>query len=178
MQQAQLQRTSEFAQSLISAGGSAAGAGAVASSLKDYSPWAALTNSGAKVVNSLITFGVQQKQFNWSVDNIKSAPGNYKAAAATVSFMLSLDIYNLWIEQYKANDFDLNIYDELIDDAGLEYFNFTYNLNQIMANIFTGTSNKKFLQAVMTGLTNTQQINMTLINILYRVLQEGVNVFL
>jgi hypothetical protein len=178
VQQAQLQRDSELLQSLVSSGATAGGAAAVASSLKGYSPYAAVAVTGGKIANAFISKDVQEKQFNWSVDNIKSAPGNYKAATATLSFMLTLDLYNIWIEEYKVNEFDVMLYDELIDHVGFDYYNFPYTLEDILDSIVEGASDKKFLQARLTGLTNENIINMPLINLLSKVLIEGVNIFI
>jgi len=178
VQQAQLQRSSELVQSLIGSGSSAVGATAVAQSLPGYSPYAAAANAAGKTVNALITYGVQTKQFHWAVDNMKAAPGNYKAATTTLSLMLPFDIFTPWIEVYKSNDFDIDIYNKLINDIGYEYFDFSYNLDEIIQNAFTGTDNKKFLQAILTGLTNNVAVNLALINILFVQLQEGINIMI
>lgn len=178
IQQAQLQRNSELAQSLISSGSSAIGAGAASAGLATYNPIPAAMNAGAKAINAGITHAVQKKQFNWAVSNMKAAPGNYKAATSTVSLMLSLGLFTLWLEQYKTNEFDVNIYNDLINDIGYEYFQFSYNLKVILDNVFTGTETKKFLQAKITGLTKDVVINLPLIKILQKQLQEGVNIYL
>lgn len=178
VQQAQLQRNSELAQNLIGAGSSAVGASLLSMGVPNYGASLAISQAAGRAANALISYDTQKKQFNWQVDNIKSAPGNYKAASATVSFMLSLNIYDLWIETYTSNTFDKELYMQLINDVGYNYFNFAFNLGEIINDSYIGSSDKKFLQAWLTGLTNNAQVNLPLINILNDQLREGVNIFL
>ena len=102
----------------------------------------------------------------------------HKAAAATVSFMLSLDIYDLWVETYTSNEFDIDLYNALINDVGFSYYNYQYSLQSIINNAHVGSSDKKYLQAIITGFTNNPKPNLPLINILTQQLQEGVNIYL
>jgi len=178
VQQAQLQRKSELAQSLIGSGSSIVGASILQGTVTGYGGALTMSQAVGASANALINYDVQKKQFNWQVDNMKNAPGNYKAASATVSFMLSLNVYDLWIEVFTSNDFDIDLYNKLIDDIGFDYFNFSYNLEEIINNSYTGTSPKKYLKAWLTGITNGNTVNMPLINILHKQLKEGVSIFL
>lgn len=178
IQQAQLQRNSQLVQNLIGSGSQAIGAAGLSYVVPGYSSVLSVTTAAGKAANAIIQHGVAKKQFDWQLDNIKSAPGNYKSATATVSFMLSLDIYDLWIETYTSNEFDIALYNELINDVGFNYYNYQYSLQSIIDNVYTGSSAKKYLQATITGFTNDPKPNLPLINILAQQLQEGVNIYL
>ena len=178
IQQAELQRNVQLANSLINAGSQAVGATAVAASVPSYSPGAAYMGATGQGISAFITHDMQKKLFNWNIDNMKNAPGNYKSAAATVTFMLTLNIYNVWIETFKSNDFDVTIYEDMISEIGYSYYNFIFNLKQVLATLYEGTESKKYLSGLLTGITNDSKLQMPILTILVKQLQEGVSVYL
>lgn len=178
IQQAELQRNTQLANSLINAGSQAAGATGVAAAVPSYSPMAAYSGALSQGVSALLTHNMQKQVFNWNIDNMKNAPGNYKAASATVTFMLTLDLYNVWIETFRSNDFDVDIYEDMISEVGYAYYNFQFNLKYLLERLYEGQDEKKYLSAVLTGLTFDYPIQRPLLLILQRQLQEGVNIYL
>lgn len=178
IQQAELQRNTQLQQALIQSGASLVGSAAVGLTMKEYNPTASVLNSVGGAVNAFIAKDAQEKNFRWSLENMKSAPGNYKAAAATLSFMLTLDIYDVWIETFRSNNFDIVMFDNIIVNLGFEYFDFPYRLSVVLDNAYQGVGQKRFLQGRLTGITFTPTLNMPLLNILQQHLEEGVNIFL
>lgn len=176
MQQAELQRNSDLAQSLIQQSSSVIGATVVQSTVKGYSAAGAIAGAAAGAINAGIKYGVEKQNFNWMVDNHKSAPGSFKAASATLMFMLNLDIYRVWIEVYRSNEFDITLYEGNIMAVGYDYSLFRYNLLEIIEDAFTGELPKKYLQATIVGLSDQLGLNLPLLLILQDQLTAGINI--
>lgn len=176
MQQAELQRKTELTQALIQNGASFVGAAAVGMTTGGYNPAAAMIKSVAGGINAGIAHNAQKKNFMWGVENMKSAPGNYKSANSTLSLMLGLGVFEYWMETFDTNEFDKQVFNTLLDDVGYEYMEFEYRVDEVIGDSLV-TPGKKFLQGIITGITYMEDVDAALLNILRAKLESGVNIY-
>lgn len=180
MAQAELSRKTELTQGLITSGSQAVGALAVSASLPGYSPINAISRAAGGTINSIVAYHAQKKQFQWNLDNIKSAPGSFKSANATLITRYALDQVHPWISIYTSSDLDKQLHSQLLEEIGYDYFDYKFTLKEVLDNLFSNYHNSLALvQGRLTGrnITFRETWIMVLIYILDEKLQEGIKVY-
>ena len=179
VKQAELSRNTQLQQGLVNSGSQTLGASAVSLSMESYNPSNTLIRATGGAVNTLIAYNAQKKQFNWSVDNMKSAPGNYKGASATTSIILTLMISGYWIENYTSTDFDKHLYKDVISEIGYDYFDMRFKLSEVLDKLSNGLSQSRgFIQGRLIGVDFKDYELNILSYILNEELIKGVKVYL
>lgn len=180
MAQAELSRKTQLTTGLINSGAQGVGAAAVSLTMPGYSPINAVARAAGGAANSIITYKAQQQQFKWSLDNIKSSPGSYKAANATLITRYNLGLMFPWISKYTSTDFDIELYEQLVEEIGYEYFDYKFKLRDILTNLESNYNKPTaILQGRLVGLGVTEmdaEITI-LLSVLNEKIQEGIQVY-
>lgn len=179
VKQAELSRNTQLQQGLVNSGSQVLGASAVSLSMESYNPSNTLVRAAGGAANTLIAYNAQKKQFNWSVDNMKSAPGNYKGASATTSIILTLMMSGYWIENYTSTEFDKHLYADVISEIGYDYFDMRFKLSEVLDKLNNGLSQSRgFIQGRLIGIDFEDYELNILSYILNEELIKGVKVYL
>lgn len=179
VKQAELSRNTQLQQGLVNSGSQVLGASAVSLSMESYNPSNTLIRATGGAANTLIAYNAQKKQFNWSVDNMKSAPGNYKGASATTSIILTLMMSGYWIENYTSTEFDKYLYKDVISEIGYDYFDMRFKLSEVLNKLSNGLSQSRgFIQGRLIGIDFEDYELNILSYILNEELIKGVKVYL
>lgn len=180
MAQAELSRKTQLTQGLINSGAQTVGAAAVSLTMPGYNPINAVARAAGGVTSSIVTYQAQNKQFNWNLDNIKSSPGSYKAANSTLMTRFNLKQTSPWITKMTSSEFDIELYEQLLEEVGYEYFDYKFSLKTVLNNLLEDYNKPLgLIQGRLTGLGLIElDVDLSiLLNILHEKLQEGIGVY-
>lgn len=178
IKQAELSRNTQLQQGLINSGSQVLGASAVSLSMEAYNPANSMIRAAGSAANTLISYNAQKKQFGWSVENMKGAPGSYKNASTTTSMILTLMMGGYWLEVFTSNDFDKQLYDDTISEIGYNYYDMRFKLSEVFTLLNNQSSKSRgFIQGRLIGVDFSDHNLNILSYILNEELNKGVKIY-